>query len=301
MLDSSLSWDDTLRLVSQEYETIFQEEILSEIRKAILHISSYLQVGVRLPGRLPLKRTIFKSRGIGGAVFFVRVYVKDLIKDDNNLRITVVAKFKSGHYTNYIAYTGDPHALYWNHFFKRYLEREGIENDVSPEMLYLDILSDESMWLTACSTYKHDKYGDAYLRPWNNGVALGTTFHEGELRGTYISRDLMRKEQDIMCEALVYMGEIQRLYGYRLEDNMERTMLKYDSGSYYADQIIEYFICFWQTKRIAAFFENDLEQFDRKTELVANRFFEKYDLPINYRHDCMVPLKRPKYYDESAW
>ena len=304
MLKSGLSWDETLRLVSQEYETIKEEEISLEIQEAIKHIPSYLRLGKKLPARLPLKRNRFKSKGISGAVFLVEVYVGDLnksVEDDVSLRITTVAKFKSGRYTNCIAFTGDPHALYWNHFFRRYLEREGINTEVSPETLYLDILSEEGMWQTTSSTYKDSKYGDAYMRPWNNGVALGTSFHEGELRGTYISREMMRKEQDTMCKALVYMGEIQRLYGYRLENNMDRTMLKYYSGSRYADQIRKYFIYYWQTKRIAAFFEKDLEQFDQKTERVANRFFAEHGLPINYRRDCIVPIKKPKYYYKSAW
>ena len=304
MLQQGLTWDEIIRTIRREYESVYSEDIIPEIDKSIEHIPSYLKAGVILPGRLPLINSYFKSKGISGAIFFFTVTI-DRLKESAgkylcDFRVTTVARFKYGEYTNCITFTGDPDALYWQHFFERYQERDGTTQKIHPEKLYLDVLSHEDMWQTSIVSYKSDKYDYAYVRPWGDGIALGSKFKEGELRGTYISREIMREDQDVLCRALIYMGDLQRIYGYKLEDNMERTMLKFDCRQDYAEQITKYFIYYWQVRRIGAFLENRLTQFDKDNEREANRFFQKNELPIDYRRDCMIPLRKPRFFSETS-
>lgn len=301
MLASDISWDELIRILRSEYDDIYEQDIRQEVDAALAQIPRLIDMGVVFPGRLPLFRTCYKSRGKSGALFFVCVTIDNIHKSEigsyeNDFRLTVIAKVKQNGYVNCVAFTGDSDAVYWQHFFSRYLEREK-KNKIQPEALYLSILSKRSMWSTLMTTFESEKYNHAYARPWAEGLALGSSLDMGgELRGTYISRDLMRSEQDILCKSLLFMGDIQRVYGYKLEENMERTMIKFHLGEVYKEQITHYFIYYWQAKRVSSFFEHTLRKYDEETLPIANRFFETYGLPIEYKRDCMVALHKPIYF-----
>ena len=244
----------------------------------------------------------FKSAGESGACFFVAAEagkVRQITTGtfDCDVRLTVVARVKIGKYTNFVAFTGDDDAIYRQHFFERYIQREDIKEKIRPEKLYLSVLHGERMWRTVESVYYSD-YGYSYIRPWDKGIALGVVFDGGEIRKTYISRKQMRQDQDLLCQALIYMGDIRRLYGFIPEHEMERTMIKYRHGGVHAEQIVKYFKYYWQAQRIPAFLEGKIVEFDKETKSVANRFFRSHGLPLEYGRDCMIRLTRPKYFEE---
>lgn len=305
MWKADTDFDTILKEVRQEYEKTYDEVIKLELDYAERLIPKYLQFGKKFPGYLPLRKNCFKSSGSSEVVFYLVAYVDAHNKDILNLKydvlITAVAKFKCGDYTNYIAYTGDPDALFWEHFFRRYREREERAWE-KPEMLYLRLLSDMSMWRTDLFSYCSERYHQAYVRPWGDGIALGTILKEGELRGTYISRKMMREDQNALWKALLFMGEIQSIYGYKLEDNLERTMVIYDSNIKDAEQITQYFIYYWQLRRIKAYYEGKLNsQIERQVEVDANRFFEENGLIIDYRKECIIDLKKSPLFDARNW
>ena len=307
MFESNYSWDTVIQLTRQDYERLYHEEIVPEIDLAKRQIPYYLSIGLKFPGKLPLLKSCFRLKdGESNARFFVSAYASRLRKKDDgqdecDIQLTTLAKFKLGKSTTCIAFTGDPDALYWEHFFDRFLEREKITDKPQPEKLYLDVLSDSSMWKTALASYESDKYDLAYVRPWGDGLALGSIYEEGELRGTYISRSLMRGEQSNLCKALIFLGDMRRLYNYRLEDNMDKTMSLYRSSPNHAKQIVLYFKYYWQVQRISAFAEHRLYDFDQEVERDADSFFRTHGLPIRYSRDCKIPVRQPWFFERGNW
>lgn len=302
MLDFVLDEETLLQIIKQEYREVYEKAILPEIDRAKAQLSFLVGLKVAFPRKLQLVTDYFKSAGESGAFFFVTAEARNVRqvttgKYDCDVRLTVVARVKLGQYTNYVAFTGDEDAIYIQHFFERYLTREDIKEKIRPEKLYLSVLSDERMWKTVESVYNSD-YGFSCIRPWDRGIALGIIIDGGEIRKTYISRKLMRQDQDLLCQALLYMGDIRRLYGFIPEQEMERTMIKYRHGGIHAEQITKYFKYYWQAQRIPAFLEGDIVGFDRETKSVANRFFRSYGLPLEYGRDCMIRLSKPMYFDE---
>ena len=306
MLESGQNWNDLLKIIRQEYEEVYEKAILPQVNSAKAQIPYLLQLGVPFPRRIKITPSFFKSNGVSESVFYVAAEAgkpwESAGRYDCDIRLTVVARVRTGRFINHVAFTGDVDAVYKQHFFVRYIEREELEdemNTIRPEELFLEVLSDDRMWTTVEAVYQ-SKYGQSYIRPWENGIALGEVLREGELRGTYISRRMMRQEQDTLCQALSYIGYIRRLYRYLPENDMEMTMIKYrHGGPHDVRQIVNYFKYFWLAKRISAFMEGTVAWFDQKTLPEANMFFRKYGIPLDYAKDCMINLKRAQYFDES--
>lgn len=302
MLDFGLDEETLLQIIKQEYREVYENAILPEIGRAKAQLPFLVGLKVAFPRKLQLVTDYFKSAGESGAFFFVAAEARNVRevttgKYDCDVRLTVVARVKNGRYTNFVAFTGDDDAIYIQHFIERYILREEIQEKIRPEKLYLSVLTNERMWKTVESVYNSD-YGYSYIRPWDRGIALGIVIDGGEIRKTYISRKLMRQDQDLLCQALLYMGDIRRLYGFIPEQEMERTMIKYRHGGVHAEQIIKYFKYYWQVQRIPAFLEGKIVGFDRGTRSIANRFFRSNGLPLEYGRDCMVRLSKPKFIDE---
>lgn len=302
MLGFGLEEETFLQIIRQEFNEVYERAILPEIDRAKAQLPYLMGMNVSFPRKMQLVTNYFKSTGDSGAFFFVAAEARNVRqtttgKYDCDVRLTVVARVKTGQDTSFVAFTGDDDAIYIQHFFERYILREEIKEKIRPEKLYLSVLSDERMWKTVESVY-NSNYGYSYIRPWDRGIALGIVLDGGEIRKTYISRKLMRHDQDLLCQALLYIGDIRRLYGFIPEQEMERTMIKFRHGGIHAEQITKYFKYYWQAQRIPAFLEGDIVGFDRETRSVANRFFRSYGLPLEYGRDCMIRLSKPMYFDE---
>ena len=100
--------------------------------------------------------------------------------------------------------------------------------------------------------------------------------------------------------SLAFVGDICRTYGYRPEEDMERTMSKYRFDDIAKRQIEQYFVCLYRIGRIKAYLEKSVLYYDSQTETKADMFFRKYDLPIRYSADIKIPFstKVGKYMED---